>query len=131
MILKFKTKKIKGSPSGYFVTEDSISDKKLSGFRNIGLTIDVANNSTILDSILDKSWHFELKEYWQKCYLTDYYLIDFSKELSFFTLMASVGCSDMNRLDFEEKYNQEYCKKMAQKINFDEINYQSFYVFVR
>ena len=48
MIKSFKTKKIKGSPSGYFLKKEDFNSKKLKGFKNIGNTKEVSKN--------DQSW---------------------------------------------------------------------------
>jgi hypothetical protein len=132
MIISFKTKKIKGSPSGFFVTKEEFKSKKLKGFKNIGNTKAVINNKELLKTILQQHYHKQFEEYWNCCYLTRYYLCYFTLEMSFFTLMVNAGISDMEKLNFIEKYKNEYFKKpMSHSINFDNIIYNNFFVFIR
>lgn len=132
MIISFKTKKIKGSPSGYFVTKEDFNSKKLKGFKNIGNTKEVSKNDELLKSILQQWYHYTFQEYWNVCFLTRYALNYLTLELSFFTLMVSAGISDMDAENFKEKYMNEYYKKqMAHSIDFEKITHDNFFVFIR
>lgn len=132
MIKSFKTKKIKGSPSGYFVTKEDFNSKKLKGFKNIGNTKDISKNEELLKSILQQWYHSNFKENWSVCYLTRYAVNYLTIELSFFTLMTSVGVSDMEKESFREKYINEYYNKLMKfSINFEKITHDNFFVFIR
>jgi hypothetical protein len=132
MITSFKTKKIKGSPSGYFVTKEDLNSKKLKGFKNIGNTKDISKNEELLKSILQQRYHYNFQEYWNVCFLTGYSLNYLTLELSFFTLMVNAGISDMDAENFKEKYMNEYFKKqMAHSIDFRKITHDNFFVFIR